>query len=101
MNAGDGGTALENARLGRILGFDTWMDQNVNDIAEGTSDVATGAQLECTLGHHLDRLQHAGIRPGDIAHGDGIHAGERLIAKQNGGVGTERPRKLESAPLAA
>jgi len=39
---GDGGTALENARLGRILGFDTWMDQNVNDIAEGTSDVATG-----------------------------------------------------------
>jgi len=39
---GDGGTALENARLGRILGFDTWMDQNVNDIAEGMSDVATG-----------------------------------------------------------
>ena len=39
---GDGGTALENARLGRILGFDTWMDQNVNDIAEGSSDVATG-----------------------------------------------------------
>ncbi len=39
---GDGGTALEDARLGRILGFDTWMDQNVNDIAEGTSDAATG-----------------------------------------------------------
>lgn len=28
-NRGDGGTALENARLGRILGFDTYMDQNV------------------------------------------------------------------------
>jgi len=26
---GDGGTALEEARLGRILGFDTYMDQNV------------------------------------------------------------------------
>lgn len=26
---GDGGSALENARLGRILGFDTYMDQNV------------------------------------------------------------------------
>jgi hypothetical protein len=39
---GDGGTALENAELGRILGFSTWMDQNVNDIAEGSSDAATG-----------------------------------------------------------
>ena len=27
---GDDGNALENARLGRILGFDTYMDQNVN-----------------------------------------------------------------------
>ena len=27
---GDGGTALEEARLGRVLGFDTYMDQNVN-----------------------------------------------------------------------
>lgn len=27
---GDDGTALENALLGRILGFDTYMDQNVN-----------------------------------------------------------------------
>ena len=27
---GDGGTALQEARLGRVLGFDTYMDQNVN-----------------------------------------------------------------------
>lgn len=32
---GDGGTALENARLGRILGFDTYMDQNVNGVQSG------------------------------------------------------------------
>jgi hypothetical protein len=32
---GDGGTALENAMLGRILGFNTFMDQNVNSIATG------------------------------------------------------------------
>jgi hypothetical protein len=32
---GDGGTALENARLGRILGFDTYMDQNVNGVQTG------------------------------------------------------------------
>ena len=42
---GDGGTALEEARLGRILGFDSFMDQNVNGILAGDSngrDVATG-----------------------------------------------------------
>jgi hypothetical protein len=32
---GDGGTALENAILGRILGFDTYMDQNVNNVLSG------------------------------------------------------------------
>lgn len=39
---GDGGTALENALLGRILGFDTYMGQNANYMAAGSSDVATG-----------------------------------------------------------
>jgi len=37
---GDGGAALENARLGRILGFNTWMGQNVASKIGG--DVATG-----------------------------------------------------------
>ena len=37
---GDGGEALENARLGRILGFNTWMGQNVASKIGG--DVATG-----------------------------------------------------------
>jgi hypothetical protein len=32
---GDGGTALETAMLGRILGFGTYMDQNVNSISSG------------------------------------------------------------------
>jgi hypothetical protein len=39
---GDGGTALENALLGRILGFDTYMDQNVNSIATGADTDVTG-----------------------------------------------------------
>ena len=30
---GDFGTALESATLGRILGFDTYMDQNVNSVS--------------------------------------------------------------------
>jgi hypothetical protein len=43
---GDGGTALENATLGRILGFDTFMCQNVNCVLSGTDSEAlalTGA----------------------------------------------------------
>lgn len=39
---GDGGRALEEARLGRILGFDTFMDQNALGISTG-ADVAVGA----------------------------------------------------------
>lgn len=44
---GDGGTALENAILGRILGFDTYMCQNVNSVLSG-ADVA---QLTLTEPH--------------------------------------------------
>jgi hypothetical protein len=43
---GDGGTALENATLGRILGFDTFMCQNVNCPLSGSdtdSDPVTEA----------------------------------------------------------
>jgi hypothetical protein len=41
---GDGGTALENAELGRILGFATYMDQNVNSVTASTmvGQVITG-----------------------------------------------------------
>ena len=38
---GDGGSALTSATLGRILGFDTYMDQNVNSVISGC-DVAAG-----------------------------------------------------------
>jgi hypothetical protein len=40
---GDGGTALENATLGRVLGFNTYMDQNVNSIAPVGCDTVAGA----------------------------------------------------------
>ena len=36
---GDFGTALESATLGRILGFDTYMDQNVNSVSATNCDV--------------------------------------------------------------
>lgn len=39
---GDGGSALENATLGRILGFNTVMDQNVNSIDIYNVDTVAG-----------------------------------------------------------
>ena len=39
---GDFGTALESATLGRILGFDTYMDQNVNSCNLAATDTAVG-----------------------------------------------------------
>lgn len=40
---GDDGTALEEASLGRLLGFDFWLDQNVPSTRVVDSDVAAGA----------------------------------------------------------
>jgi len=39
---GDSGSALEEARLGRILGVNTFLDQNVSDITAGTADTVAG-----------------------------------------------------------
>jgi hypothetical protein len=39
---GDGGNALENAALGRILGFNTYMDVNVPSLTTTGADIATG-----------------------------------------------------------
>jgi len=39
---GDFGTALESATLGRILGFDTYMDQNVNSVQLTSCVVSNG-----------------------------------------------------------
>jgi len=38
---GDGGSALEDARLGRIGGFDTFMDQNVNGVLSNSDRDST------------------------------------------------------------
>ena len=39
---GDGGTALEEARVGRLLGFDTYMDQNTPYTSVTNGETATG-----------------------------------------------------------
>jgi hypothetical protein len=45
---GDGGIAIENALLGRILGFDTYMDQNVNTLS-GSADTDTALVITNAL----------------------------------------------------
>jgi hypothetical protein len=47
---GDGGTALENAQLGRILGFTTYMDQNVNTVNKAA---CYGQYIEGTITNAL------------------------------------------------
>jgi len=39
---GDAGTALRDASLGRVLGFDTYMDQNVPSLLKATTSYADG-----------------------------------------------------------
>lgn len=46
---GDGGSALETARLGHILGFDTYLDVNVNSVGAGTADTDTTATFDNAL----------------------------------------------------
>ena len=53
---GDDGTALREASLGRILGFDTYMDQNTPYATDTTAEVATD-------GNHT-----AGASPGDTGN---------------------------------
>ena len=62
---GDGGTALDNATLGKILGFDTYMAQNVNSVLSGADTSATAIVLDdaCPVGatgagghDHWDRV---------------------------------------------
>jgi len=43
---GDDGTALRDASLGRVLGFDTYMDQNVGGLTKASTDYVDGEMQE-------------------------------------------------------
>ena len=74
---GDGGTALENARLGRILGFDTFMDQNVNSLTDVNTDIQTGTVTD---------VQPAGEGGAQtvVVTGHEVVAGEYFVMGENG-----------------
>lgn len=68
---GDGGTALENAQLGRILGFNTWMGQNVPYIGSG-ADTAVGtvtnAAAAGTTGSQTVSISGYEVQPGEYVN---------------------------------
>lgn len=76
---GDMGSALEEARLGRIAGFDTFMDQNVNgvlynssrDVQESTASAAIAAGASGAL-TAMDFSSYV------------VEAGQFVIAEENG-----------------
>lgn len=73
---GDGGSALEEARLGRILGFNTWMAQNVPSLSSGAETVAgtlttgvaagtTGSQAVTVTGYEANVGEFCNIAGND------------------------------------
>ncbi len=70
MERGDGGEALENARLGRILGFNTWLAQNVPYCDLLSADIKTGT---------LTNANAAGITPTQGSTGDCTISGKEAV----------------------
>ena len=76
---GDDGTALEDARLGRVAGFDTFMDQNVNGVLSNadrdTTASVTGAAIAAGATGSLTAIDFTGYV---------LTAGEFCILEENG-----------------
>ena len=60
---GDGGTALENATLGRILGFDTYMCQNVNCVLSGADTDSDPVTEPYAAGHAGAQASRPSLAP--------------------------------------
>jgi len=73
---GDGGTALENAALGRILGFNTYLDQNVNCVLTGADTTTTYLTSAAALAGATKIATDAGF---DAA----VHVGEWCVIEGN------------------
>ena len=68
---GDGGAALREASLGRVLGFDTYMDQNMPANTKATSDyvdgTANGAESAGTTGNMAVTITGYNVAVGEFA----------------------------------
>lgn len=82
---GDGGEALENARVGRIFGFDTYMDQNMNYVDITAADIGTGV---------TDNLEAVGstVVETTVADAPGVVSGAYVVFEGEG-----RPHRILSS----
>lgn len=76
---GDNGTALEEALLGRIAGFQTFMDQNVNGIVAGTARDTTESVTGAAIAAGATGTQTAIDFTGYV-----LSVGEFCILEENG-----------------
>lgn len=76
---GDGGVALEEARLGRVAGFDTYMDQNVNGVLYNSSRDVTSSVTTAAIAEGATGSQTAIDFTGYV-----VTAGEFVVLEDNG-----------------
>jgi hypothetical protein len=102
---GDFGTALESATLGRILGFDTYMDQNVNsatptDVVAGTVTAAVAAGT--TMAGAVTLAGTYSVNPGEFCVVAGNDQPTWAIAGSTDGTLTlNEPNKYATPAVAA
>lgn len=84
---GDGGNALENAALGRILGFNTFMDVNVPSITTVGADIATGSVTNALA------AGGSGSQPTTIT-GYNVNVGEYAVV-----AGNDQPTHVTAATI--
>ena len=66
---GDFGSALESATLGRILGFDTYMDQNVNSVSVNKCDIFAVGTITNALDAGVAVASQACTITGEVLNG--------------------------------
>lgn len=67
---GDGGNALTNARLGHILGFETYMDQNTNYISTANADIVTGTITNAEAANETPATQPCSVLNYEVVLGE-------------------------------
>lgn len=94
MQRGDGGAALREASLGRVLGFDTYMDQNMPSKLKSGADYADGT---------ITNAYAAGTQSNMVVDVNAYNAivGEFAVAEQNGQPTTIRSVTLTGADTTA
>jgi hypothetical protein len=96
---GDDGTALREASLGRVLGFDTWMDQNVPSPRRVASDVSSGevTSAAAVAGATTISVVGSSMTAGDWIVADDDGQPNRVVSYVDPTVTLESPLKNDVA----